>query len=246
MLCVRVLGFFSDRRGESGKYRSTQRLSLPISCSWTSFQAQLPRRIQPQATPAPLSLLLQWAAGSPHLQGWQQQCFSSSLAWCRPDLYATPPRGSMGTFQPSWDNWFTWSLPYATSCEAPNWEFWFASFFLFISFFQVYINGFFSLGYIYISWIMLLRTSCNNPVWWCKYIHNPKKRRGEGRDKLEWNWESYLWSPLVIHWVLPPPMVGTRSVSLHAHEWALLLPYTVYSCHGRYPTADPQLFGSDM
>ena len=38
----------------------------------------------------------------------------------------------------------------------------------------------------------------------------------------------------------PPSMVGTRSVSLHAHEWALLLPYTVY------PTADPQLFRSDM
>ena len=44
----------------------------------------------------------------------------------------------------------------------------------------------------------------------------------------------------------PPSMVGTRSVSLHAHEWALLLPYTVYACHGRYPTADPQLFRSDM
>ena len=100
----------------------------------------------------------------------------------------------MGTFHPSWDNWFTWSLPYATSCEAPNWEFWFASFFLFISFFQVYINGFFlSWLYIYIffSWIMLLLTSCNNLVWWRKYIHNPKK-------------ESYLCSPLVIHWVLHP------------------------------------------
>ena len=155
MLCVRVLGFFSDRRGESGKYRSTQRLSLPISCSWTSFQAQLPRRIQPQATPAPLSLLPEWAAGSPHLQGWQQQCFSSSLAWCRPDLYATPPGGSMGTFHPSWDNWFTWSLPYATSCEAPNWEFWFVSFFfLFVSFKCTSMVFFVLATYIYIFFFL--------------------------------------------------------------------------------------------
>ena len=149
----------------------------------------------------------------------------------------------MGTFQPSWDNWFTWSLPYATSCEAPNWEFWFASFFLFISFFQVYINGFFLLAtYIFLglcSYVLLVITLSDDGN-----ISIIQKK--ERRDKLEWNWESYLWSPLVIHWVLPPPMVGTRSVSLHAHEWALLLPYTVYACHGRYPTADPQLFGSDM
>ena len=36
-------------------------------------------------------------------------------------------------------------------------------FFLFLSF-KCTSMVFFSLGYIYISWIMLLRTSCNNPV----------------------------------------------------------------------------------
>ena len=66
-------------------------------------------------------------------------------------------------------------------------------------------------------------------------------QKKERRDKLEWNWESYLWSPLVIHWVLPPPMVGTRSVSLHAHEWALLLPYTVYAMSWSIPNSRPSV-----
>ena len=108
----------------------------------------------------------------------------------------------------------------------------------------MYINGFFLLAtYIFLglcSYVLLVITLSDDANI---SIIQKKERRGERQIGVELGELPMLPSRNTLG---PPSMVGTRSVSLHAHEWALLLPYTVYACHGRYPTADPQLFRSDM